>query len=425
MGKYLTLFDTHSSYEEYIDGPDAILPNVSYCKDEGNVHFNPYVHDYSKDYLTTVARENGTISFNIWKNMGTDYITSISYSTDGGETWVTTQNQNDKSENLVIDVNVNEDDRVLWKGTAQQTGYYDGDDYADYVGSFFSSTAEFDVEGNIMSLLYGDNFIGEVELEYSGQFACLFRDYDEEKECFVVSAENLVLPATILAEGCYRFMFQSCTNLTTAPELNAITLAEGCYGYMFADCTSLTTAPELPATTLADSCYEGMFLNCASLTTAPALPATTLTSGCYQYMFKGCTSLATAPELPATTLASGCYSTMFRGCTSLTTAPALPATTLTARCYNYMFQDCTSLTAAPELPATTLVDYCYMRMFRNCTSLNYIKCLATDISASSCTYDWVQSVASSGTFVKPSTTDWSSKTGNDGIPTNWTVQDAS
>lgn len=35
MGKYLTLFDTHSSYEEYIDGPDAILPNVSYCKDEG------------------------------------------------------------------------------------------------------------------------------------------------------------------------------------------------------------------------------------------------------------------------------------------------------------------------------------------------------------------------------------------------------
>ena len=45
MGKYLTLFDTHSSYEEYIDGPDAILPNVSYCKDEGNVHFNPYVPD--------------------------------------------------------------------------------------------------------------------------------------------------------------------------------------------------------------------------------------------------------------------------------------------------------------------------------------------------------------------------------------------
>ena len=35
MGKYLTLFENHSSYEEYIDGPDAILPNVSYCKDEG------------------------------------------------------------------------------------------------------------------------------------------------------------------------------------------------------------------------------------------------------------------------------------------------------------------------------------------------------------------------------------------------------
>ena len=89
-------------------------------------------HDYSQDYLTTIARGNGTISFNILKNMGTDYITSISYSTDGGDTWTTTQNENNKS--LVIDVNVNEGDKVLWKGIAQQTGYYDG----DYIGSFFS-----------------------------------------------------------------------------------------------------------------------------------------------------------------------------------------------------------------------------------------------------------------------------------------------
>ena len=46
MAKYLTLFDTHSSYEEYIEGPNAILPNVSYCKDNTETYFNPYVHDY-------------------------------------------------------------------------------------------------------------------------------------------------------------------------------------------------------------------------------------------------------------------------------------------------------------------------------------------------------------------------------------------
>ena len=90
-----------------------------------------------------------------------------------------------------------------------------------------------------------------------------------------------------------------------------------------------------------------------------------------------------------------------------------------------MFEGCTSLTSAPELPATTLTNYCYQAMFRNCTSLNYIKCLATNISATYSHQNWVSGVqTTSGTFVKaPSMSSWS--TGVDGIPTNWTVQDAS
>jgi len=66
---------------------------------------------------------------------------------------------------------------------------------------------------------------------------------------------------------------------------------------------------------------------------------------------------------------------------------------------------------------------CYMYMFRNCKKLNSIICLATDISANSCTTAWLDGVASSGTFTKAaSMSSWT--TGNDGIPTNWTVQDA-
>ena len=116
---------------------------------------------------------------------------------------------------------------------------------------------------------------------------------------------------------------------------------------------------------------------------------------------------------------------MFQGCTSLTTAPELPATSLVGFCYQNMFVDCTGLTTVPELPATTLEEGCYMEMFSGCTNLNYIKCLATDISAQDCTTDWVYGVqTTSGTFVKnPSMSSW--KTGDDGIPTNWTVQNAS
>ena len=149
---------------------------------------------------------------------------------------------------------------------------------------------------------------------------------------------------------------------------------------------------------------------------------TTLPEYCYSYMFSGCRSLTTAPALPATTLANSCYSNMFSGCRSLTTAPELPATTLANYCYQSMFSSCTSLTTAPALSATTLANYCYGYMFQNCSSLNYIKCLATNISASDCTFNWVKGVASKGTFVKAANMKgWA--TGNNGIPSGWTVED--
>jgi hypothetical protein len=62
-------------------------------------------------------------------------------------------------------------------------------------------------------------------------------------------------------------------------------------------------------------------------------------------------------------------------------------------------------------------------MFRDCTNLNRIKCLATDISANSCTSNFLSNVAPSGTFIKnPSMSSW--PRGWQGIPTNWTVVDA-
>ena len=42
MAKYLKLFETHSQYEAYIGG-GAVLPNVSYCIDNDEVHYNPWV----------------------------------------------------------------------------------------------------------------------------------------------------------------------------------------------------------------------------------------------------------------------------------------------------------------------------------------------------------------------------------------------
>lgn len=151
-------------------------------------------------------------------------------------------------------------------------------------------------------------------------------------------------PTSISKSHCYESMFNSCTNLTTAPELSATTLAPYCYRSMFDGCTNLTSAPELPATTLAERCYWSMFQWCDNLTSAPELPVTTLKVHCYSNMFGYCKSLTTAPKLlPATTLAEGCYDYMFYNCANLATAPELPATTLAKDCYYKMFDSCTKL----------------------------------------------------------------------------------
>ena len=332
-----------------------------------------------KDYLTFVALEDGTFTLTIGSAVTTSILESISYSLDDGETWTATNNVDNQTITITTPT-VSANEKVLWKGIGVGVSTTTDNNNIPSTSSIFSSSGKFNVEGNIMSLLYGDDFKNQTSL--SGKdyaFRNLFSGNTK-----VVSAENLVLPATTLASSCYRGMFFGCTSLTTAPKLQATTLANSCYGSMFRNCTSLTTAPELPATTLATECYSYMFYGCTNLKTAPELPATTLATECYSFMFSNCSSLTKAPELLATTLTDYCYQNMFQGCTSLTTAPELPATTLTSSCYNSMFYGCESLTTAPKLQATTLASSCYKEMLYGCTSLTTAPKLPATTLASNC-----------------------------------------
>ena len=349
----------------------------------------------ASEYLTLTAIEGGTLSFTG---------DGLSYSTDNGINW--------KTLNANVGMPVGPGKSVIFKGKYDST--------TKSIGQF-KMKSKFNLSGNIMSLLFGDNFVGKTDLTgYDNVFEYMFQ------ETGVVDASKLILPATKLSTYCYGRMFYNCSSLTAVPELPATTLAEQCYNSMFYGCTSLTTAPELPATTLAASCYVDMFHGCSSLTAAPELPATTLASSCYNSMFYGCTSLTAAPELPATDFHSSpsatyCCQSMFYGCSSLTTAPSvLPATELVNFCYSSMFNGCTSLTTAPKLPATTLVNGCYNKMFSGCSKLNHIEAVFTTTPNTLYTDSWVSGVSSTGTFVKNAAATWN-VTGTSGIPEGWTV----
>ena len=293
---------------------------------------------YTNNYLTFIAIEDGTFSFSQ---------DGLSYSLDGGVTWTTLAAKTNTPTLMA-------GESIIWKNTASMT----------YPLGRFSSSQSFDIEGNIMSLLYGDDFRNQTNIEgKDSTFYTLFADTK------VRNAVNLRLPATTLNYECYALMFGKCSSLISAPPLPATVMSDLCYAGMFAGCTSLITAPSLPATSLAEECYAGMFAGCSSLTTAPTLPANILTTGCYESMFDGCTSLTTAPTLPATTLA----------------------------------------------------NYCYYNMFFGCTALSSIAMLATDVSADACLGNWVGGVTTAGTFVKaPEMTTLPS--GNNGVPDGWAVQ---
>ena len=218
-----------------------------------------------KDYLRFVARENASFTFST---------NSIQYSLNSGRTW-TSLAANTSTPTIASG------ETIYWRASGLTPSVSNG------IGTF-SSSGQFDVEGNVMSMLFGSGFENQTDLtSYGYAFRYLFR-YNTK----VVNASGMTLPATSLTISCYDGMFRGCTSLVTAPVLSATTLANYCYQYMFYNCSSLTTAPELPATTLANSCYYDMFYGCTNLTTAPELPATTLVSYCYGYMFNSCSSLS-------------------------------------------------------------------------------------------------------------------------------------
>lgn len=247
--------------------------------------------DFSKKPLTFNILSTGTIVWVASESESSAFKT-IEYKLNNGA-WVSITSNTSSS---APKINVVEGDKIQFRGNNAQ--------YANTFSLFnlFGGSASFEVEGNIMSLIYGDDFKNKLTISSTYAFLGLFRDCAN-----LVSAENLILPATTLAESCYYEMFRDCSSLTSAPELPATTLAGGCYMNMFQNCSSLETAPSiLPAITLAENCYSYMFYGCGSLTSAPELPATTLVDGCYQGMFADCSSLNYIKCLATDIYAYGC-----------------------------------------------------------------------------------------------------------------------
>ena len=80
--KFLRKFNEHTSYEAELNvgGQDFEIPNVSYCKDANDVHFNPY--NLIEFYVGNIT---GTTQQTV--KIYTDSSTSIDVSVSDGNKW--------------------------------------------------------------------------------------------------------------------------------------------------------------------------------------------------------------------------------------------------------------------------------------------------------------------------------------------------
>ena len=245
-------------------------------------------NDFPSMYFTIESLEDDNV-IHIRRSVtgNTEY-----YSLNNGETWNTmTIGNGDKTI-----ATLNSGETMLVKCTTSAWG-----SKWDTYNNFYS-TKNIRVYGNVMSLIYGDNFTGQTTLGANALIG-LFFGYGTAStggtNTKLVSAKNLVLPATTLAVNTYNGMFRNCTNLVDCPRvLPATELYQDTYSSMFEKCTSLVEGPVISATTFNSTksmarmfCMNRSGKSNAAMTKAPILPATTLGEQTYFEMFKGNGSL--------------------------------------------------------------------------------------------------------------------------------------
>ena len=152
--------------------------------------YNP-IHHYENDYLTFRIKTAGRL---YWRANGS-LTRDIQYSLNDGA-WTTIT-----SAATPPTITVAVGDLVRFKGTNQSyatsktaySGFGQGEAGTSGQATYDNDAPELDIEGNIMSLIYGDNFTEQTAFNGGTyNFCSMF------KKLKVVSAEHLILPALSL-----------------------------------------------------------------------------------------------------------------------------------------------------------------------------------------------------------------------------------
>ena len=308
--KYINTFKTHASYEEKLNGGvDISLPNVSYCKDVKDVHFNPY--NTVEFYVGNIT---GTTPQTV--KIYTDRNTSVDIQVSEGNKWYTYVLPKDKGlyriegysvKKVVVKANINTRD---------------------------SSIIPIIPESTVEASLKGSNTSNVTDM-YS------------------------------MFNGCYHLTSLDLSNFDTSNVTYMSNMFESCYNLTSLDLSNFDTSNVIS--------MSSMFSNCSSLKSLNLRNFNTSNVTYMTYMFDSCSGLTSLDLSGWDTSNVTYMDSMFYGCKGFTSLDLRNFNTSNVTSMDGMFQYCNSLTLLDlsgwDMRSVTNTS----AMFRDCTSLKTIR----------------------------------------------------
>lgn len=214
MGKYIKLFETHAEYAAYIGGSDKILPNVSYCEDNNDVHYNPWIETIETRLIVKYLIDDDSEPTLLY-----------AYSKEEGyeEEWVIGNDLFDKIEIDNVEVSISDLDTAEGKyqlSAGEHTVKYTlkGPSIGNYAFGYCTGLTNVTIPNGITSIGEG---------VFSG--------------CTGLTSVTISDSVTSIGE----WAFSNCTGLTSVTIGNGVTTIGG---MAFDSCTNLTSITSLATT---------------------------------------------------------------------------------------------------------------------------------------------------------------------------------
>lgn len=184
-------------------------------------------------FVEDLSGEENTLS--IAKHQSEAYSVTVEYSTDE-QNWQTLGTTGQTALTLTVPAN----GRVYLRATTPSWGHFY---YGTVRYQYIDMAKAWGIGGNIASLLYGANFIGQTTLPNMSEptFGGLFNSWDT-RHWTLQTADNLIIPFTTLSPSCCCQMFYNHSSLTKAPDLSNInTINDNSFDSMFYYCRFLSS----------------------------------------------------------------------------------------------------------------------------------------------------------------------------------------